>query len=117
MGWVLGSKKPFYVGARSVELYGQNELKRRLVGFRLTDNNAPCPEECHLVIRDGEITGRVTSAARSPTLGEVIGLAYVAPNQVEPDSDLDIRVSGGRMVQAKVVPYPFYDPDNTRQEL
>ena len=69
------------------------------------------------MIRDGEITGRVTSAARSPTLGEVIGLAYVAPDQAEHGSSIDIRIDGGRMVAAKIVPHPFYDPDNARQEL
>lgn len=117
MGWALAKKKPFYVGGKSVELYGHTELKRRLVGFQLNDCDNPLPEECHLVIRDGEITGRVTSAARSPTLGEVIGLAYVAPDQAEHGTGIDIRVGGGRMVAAKVVPHPFYDPDNARQEL
>ena len=117
MGWVLAKNKPFYVGGRSVELYGRNDLKRRLVGFRLDDRNDPCPQECHLVIRDGDITGRVTSAARSPTLGEVIGLAYVAPDQAEDGAAVDIRVDGGRMVPASVVPHPFYDPNNARQKL
>lgn len=117
MGWALAKKKPFYVGGRSVELYGKIDLKRQLVGFQLNDRSDPCPDECHLVIRDGEITGRVTSAARSPTLGEIIGLAYVAPDQAEHGSGIDIRIDGGRMVAAKVVPHPFYDPDNARQEL
>jgi sarcosine oxidase subunit alpha len=117
MGWALAKKKPFYVGGRSVELYARKKLKRQLVGFQLNDRNDPCPEECHLVISDGEISGRVTSAARSPTVGEVIGLAYVAPGQAEHGMAIDIRVDGGRMVPARVVPHPFYDPDNARQEL
>ena len=104
MGWALAKKKSFYVGGRSVEFYDRTELKRRLVGFQLNDRNDPCPEECHLVIRDGEITGRVTSAAHSSTLGEVIGLAYVTPDQGEHGSDIEIRIDGGRMVLAKVVP-------------
>jgi sarcosine oxidase subunit alpha len=117
MGWALDKKKPFYVGGKSVELYGRTDLKRRLVGFQLSGLNDPCPQECHLVIRDGEITGRVTSASHSPTLNKVIGLAYVAPDQAEHGAGIDIRVDGGRMVAAKVVPHPFYDPDNARQEL
>ena len=117
MGWALAKKKPFYVGGRAVDLYGHADPKRRLVGFRLNDRNDPCPQECHLVIRDGEITGRVTSAVHSPTLGAVVGLAYVAPDQAEHGAAIDIRVDGGRMVPASVVPHPFYDPDNARQEL
>jgi sarcosine oxidase subunit alpha len=29
----------------------------------------------------------------------------------------EIRVDGGTMVSAEVVPTPFYDPDNERQEI
>ena len=47
----------------------------------------------------------------------MIGLAYVAPDQSEPGTAIAIRVGGGRMVAATVVPSPFYDPDNARQEL
>ena len=32
-------------------------------------------------------------------------------------SRFDIRIDGGRMVEAEVVPTPFYDPDNKRQEM
>ncbi len=117
MGWALAKKKPFYVGGKSVELYGHTDLKRRLVGFQLSDPDDPCPQECHLVIRDGEITGRVTSATRSPTLNKVIGLAYVAPDQAEHGTDIEIRIDRGQVVPASVVPHPFYDPDNARQEL
>jgi sarcosine oxidase subunit alpha len=54
---------------------------------------------------------------RSPSLGKIVGLAYVAPDQAEVGKSFDIRVDGGRMIQAKVVPIPFYDPENKRQEM
>jgi sarcosine oxidase subunit alpha len=69
------------------------------------------------VIRDGAITGRVTSAVRSPTLGKVIGLAYVAPDQSEIGQRFQIRIERGEVVEAEIVPVPFHDPDNERQEL
>ena len=59
----------------------------------------------------------MTSAVRSPTLGKVIGLAYVAPDQAEIGQRFEIRIERGEMVEAQVVPVPFYDPDNRRQEL
>src|SRR3546814_1059342 len=71
-------------------------LERRLVGFILVDPAGPMPEECHLVIRDGDIVGRVTSIAHSPTLGRAIGLAYVAPDQAAPGSRFTIKESRGR---------------------
>jgi sarcosine oxidase subunit alpha len=59
----------------------------------------------------------VTSAVRSPSLEKVIGLAYVAPDQAEPGKSFDIKVGGGRTVRGKVIPIPFYDPENKRQEM
>ena len=61
-------------------------------------------------------SGRVTSSALSPTLGHAIGLAYVPPDLAGEGWRFEIRVEAGRMVEATVVPLPFYDPDNARQE-
>ena len=69
------------------------------------------------MIRNGQIVGRVTSIDYSGALGKTIGLAYVAPEQAEPGSRFFIRVEDRRMVEAQVVPLPFYDPENKRQEL
>ena len=117
MAWAIGRKKPFFVGGRSIEIQMKRGLARKLVGFTLVDPNAPIPEECHLVVRGKEIPGRVTSCSYSPTLQKVIGLAYVAPDQAEIGSEFDIKVDGGRLVKAVVVPLPFYDPDNRRQAM
>ncbi|HEY4856520.1 MAG TPA: glycine cleavage T C-terminal barrel domain-containing protein, partial [Xanthobacteraceae bacterium] len=73
------------------------------------------PKECHLVIEGSEIAGRVTSCAYSTAAGHVIGLAYVRPHQAEPGQIFSIRVDGGKLVQARVVTLPFYDPGNARQ--
>ncbi|MBT4425775.1 MAG: aminomethyltransferase, partial [Rhodospirillaceae bacterium] len=117
MGWAIANKKPFYVGMRSVAIQDSVGLKRKLVGFELADSTGKKPKECHLVIRSGSITGRVTSIAHSPTLNKVIGLAYVAPDQAEPGTEIDIKIDGGEMVKAVVVKLPFYDPDGARQEM
>jgi sarcosine oxidase subunit alpha len=69
------------------------------------------------VIRDGAIIGRVTSVVKSPTLGKVVGLAYLPLDLAENGKRFEIRVDGGTMVAAEVVPTPFYDPDNARQNI
>ena len=79
--------------------------------------DAPVPEECCLVIRSGEIVGRVTSAARSAAVGSTVGLAYVHPNDAEPGSRFTVKLEDGLTVTPTVVPLPFYDPRNARQEL
>lgn len=115
MEWAI-AEKPFWVGKAAVAAQAARPLSRKLVGFML-DEDEPEPKECHLVIRNGAIVGRVTSVARSPALGRTIGLAYVHPQQAEPGARFFIRADGGRMAEAQVVPLPFYDPDNKRQEL
>ncbi|GAB0117851.1 2Fe-2S iron-sulfur cluster-binding protein [Acidisoma sp. 7E03] len=117
MGWALSKTKPFYLGKRSIEMQAAKGITRKLVGFALVDPAAPMPKECHLVIAGGEIAGRVTSVTRSAALGKVIGLAYVPAATSSPGTRFEIRTDGGHMVIAEIVPLPFYDPANTRQEM
>jgi sarcosine oxidase subunit alpha len=116
MAWAVAKTKPFFVGGRSAEIQARKPLTRKLVGFTLANDGDPCPEECHLVLKGEEIVGRVTSAARSPSLNKVVGLAYVHPNEGEPGKQFDIKIGGGRRIKGVVTKYPFYDPDNKRQE-
>jgi sarcosine oxidase subunit alpha len=116
MDWAVSKKKPFFVGGRAIDTMRAHGLGRCLVGYRIDDPDAPLPKECHLVIRDGAIAGRVTSTALSPTLGHAIGLAYLPPDLAAEGQHFEVRVDQGRMVEATVVPLPFYDPQNTRQE-
>ena len=117
MAWAIAKSKPFFVGMRSLEIQAKQKLSRKLVGFEITDRTQAVPKECHLVIRGSEITGRVTSIADSASLGKIIGMAYVALDQAESGTVIEIRADGGRMVKATVVKMPFYDPDSARQEL
>ena len=68
------------------------------------------------MVRDGEMVGFVTSVVRSPTLGQIIGLAYTAADAAEPGAGITIRLTDGGLVQGQVVTLPFYDPKNQRQE-
>jgi len=116
MHWAVKMNKPFFVGQRSLSILSKKPLTRTLVGFSLPESHAgPIPKECHLVIHSGEIAGRVTSVTFSPTLGRVIGLAYVKPEQSKLGSSIEIRVDRAEMIRATVVRTPFYDPENQRQ--
>ncbi|HLO77246.1 MAG TPA: aminomethyltransferase family protein, partial [Magnetospirillum sp.] len=117
MGWAVGRKKVDFLGKAAMDALEAKGLTRKLVGFELDAAAGVVPKENHLVIRDGDIVGRVTSITRSPTLGKVIGLAYVAPDQAETGTAFTIRADKGQMVTATVVPLPFYDPENARQEM
>ncbi|MEX2648608.1 MAG: 2Fe-2S iron-sulfur cluster-binding protein [Alphaproteobacteria bacterium] len=117
MAWAISRNKPYFVGKRTLAIHEKNGLTRKLVGFTLKNPADPAPKESHLVIRDGQIVGRTTSVNGSFVLGKVIGLAYVAPDQAEPGTTFQIRIEGGRMIEAVVEKPPFYDPGNKRQEL
>ena len=109
-----GSSKPFFVGAAALTAHRQRGIDRKLVGF-VIDDPASVPKECHLVIEGGNIAGRVTSCAYSEAVDRVIGLAYVRPHQAEFNAIFTVRVDGGKLITARVVPLPFYDPRNERQ--
>lgn len=117
LNWAVKMDKPFFVGQRSLQVLQQKPIKQKLVGFMLEPNfQGTAPQECHLVIQDNEIAGRVTSIAFSPTLDRYIGLAYLNPNLATIGTPFSIRLSNGTRVTATVCPTPFYDPDHLRQQ-
>ena len=116
MGWAVKMDKPFFVGQRSLAILAQKPLSRSLVGFSLPETHAgPIPKECHLVINDGEIAGRVTSVTHSPTLGQVIGLAYVTPSKPASAVPSTSASTAARWSGPPSLKSPFYDPQNRRQ--
>ena len=113
--WALRMSKPFFVGQRSLQILGRQPQRQQLVGFTLREGSTQ-PKECHLVIEDGRIAGRVTSVQHSPTLGRTIGLAFVEPAIAERGS-FRIRIERGQLLEAKVAALPFYDARGERQTL
>jgi sarcosine oxidase subunit alpha len=108
MGWAVKMDKRFFIGQRSLQILKQRPLKKTLVGFCLSPERGKLlPRENHLVIRGNAIAGRVTSVQLSPSLGTVIGLAYVEPGMAAAENVFDIRVDGGE-VSARVVKTPFW---------
>ncbi|MCU0533167.1 MAG: 2Fe-2S iron-sulfur cluster-binding protein [Hydrococcus sp. Prado102] len=111
--WAVKMNKPFFIGQRSLQIVAKKQQKQKLVGFMLEEDfKGTPPQERHLIIADGEIAGRITSIAFSPTLKRYIGLAYIKPDI---DNRFSIRLSDGSYVTGIVSPTPFYDPDNNRQ--
>jgi len=117
LDWAVKMDKAFFVGQRSLKAIAGKPRRQQLVGFMLPAGHASeAPKECHLVIDNGEIAGRVTSIAWSPSLSRHIGLAYVQPDRTQEGEAFSIRLSDGTLVTANVVKTPFYDPDNLRQK-
>lgn len=117
LAWAIKADKPFFLGQRSLQILQQRPPKQKLVGFMLAaDYQGTPPQECHLIIDRGEIVGRITSIAFSPTLNRYIGLAYLKPELANINHSFSIRLSDRSLISATVSPTPFYDPDNSRQK-
>lgn len=115
MNWAVARQKPEFIGKAALRIIEARGIDRKLAGFRI-DAAAPVPEENNLVIRNGDIVGRITSVTRSASCNAIVGLAYVAPEQAEPGQPITIRRSDGGYVQATICETPFYDPEGLRQK-
>jgi len=113
--WAVAMKKPFFIGQRSLRILQARGPRQKLVGIEVLEPGR-LPKECHLIIHQGEIAGRVTSVTHSQTLNKSIGLAMLSPELAEVGRDLRIRVDNGELLAARVAPAPFYDPQNLRQK-
>jgi sarcosine oxidase, subunit alpha len=113
--WAVAMKKPFFIGQRSLRILQARGPRQKLMGIELAAG-APLPKECHLVIENGAIAGRVTSVTHSRALNKSIGLAMLSPDLAQVGRDIRIRGEDGEMLAAKVAPAPFYDPRNLRQK-
>jgi len=111
----VAMKKPFFVGQRSLRILQARGPRQKLMGIELAAG-APLPKECHLVIENGAIAGRVTSVTHSRALNKCIGLAMLSPDLAQVGRDIRIRGDNGELLAARVAPAPFYDPKNLRQK-
>jgi aminomethyltransferase len=95
-------KKQEFVGQEALRREKEEGLKKKLVAFKVEGRGIARHD--YPVAVEGETVGTVTSGTLSPTLGEAIGLALVAPD-VEDEFEVVIR---NRPVAARTVPLPFY---------
>ena len=91
----------------------------RLMSFRLTDTDALIFGK-EPILRDGDIVGRLTSAAYGWSVGGAVGLGYVtrpAGGSLKQLAEADYQiVVAGRPVVAVASTRPLYDPQAERLE-
>ncbi|MCW3046391.1 MAG: aminomethyltransferase [Solirubrobacterales bacterium] len=110
MDWIVKlDKQQDFIGRWALEHTAAHEPSVRLVGF--TTPGGELPTEGAVVLgTDGAPEGQVTSARRSPRLGQVIGLATV-PAALAGDGAQIWISDAGRRIAATVTTKPFYDPE------
>lgn len=106
LGRVVKLDKPDdFVGRAALERVAASGPAKRLVGIVVRGRGIA--RHGYPVWAGERKTGVVTSGTQSPTLGQPIAMAYVAPGDGEPGTILAVEVRDSR-VPAEVVPLPFY---------
>ena len=106
LGRVVKLDKPAdFVGRAALAKVAADGPSRRLVG--LTVEGRGIARHGYPVHVGDRRSGVVTSGTQSPTLGVPIAMAYVAPDDAETGTIVDIEIRDAR-VPARIVPLPFY---------
>lgn len=112
LAWITKLQKGDFIGREALLRQKEEGIRRRLVGFRLTERGFP--RHGYPVVADGAEVGVVTSGVVSPTLGEGIGMAWVPASLAEEDTPLGIRIRD-KVVAARVTKPPFYRGGSIRR--
>ena len=131
-GWLVHLKKPFFVGQQALREEKERGPAELLVGLEIDLGGlervyADFGMPLHLphvawadatpIYRDGTQIGKATSGTWSPLLKKYIALARVKPEHAAPDTTVDFEETveaQRRLVKAKVVKTPFFDPERKR---
>jgi aminomethyltransferase len=98
-------KEGDFVGRAALEQAQADGPRKKLVG--LVVRGRGIARHGYPVYSGERATGVVTSGTLSPTLGEAIAMAYVAPSDAEPGTILAVGIRDQK-VPAEVVALPFY---------
>jgi aminomethyltransferase len=113
IGFTVAIGEEDFVGREALIERGEHP-QRRLVGLELEGNEtAGHGDEVYVGRRR---VGVVTSGTRSPYLKRSIALCRMAVGYAELGTEVEVGKLDGlqKRLQARVVPFPFYDPDKTR---
>jgi aminomethyltransferase len=110
LGWIVGWKKPAFIGHDVLRAQKASGLQRKLVGFAMVDR--AIARHGHLVMEGDTQVGYVTSGTQTPFLRKAIGMAYVPLHLAEPGRELELDIRG-RRAKAIVVALPFYKRPKT----
>jgi sarcosine oxidase subunit alpha len=109
MPWAVKlDKEEDFIGKWALAHVAEHPAETALVGFTLSDGRVPT--EGAVVLDDhGAAAGQVTSARKSPVLGQVIGMAWVPAALASDGAAITIADNSDRFA-GSVVTEPFYDP-------
>jgi len=105
LGWITKLNKGDFIGREALARQKEEGLKRKLVGFEINDRCIA--RDGQEVFIEGQRAGKVTSGSPAPFLKKNIGMAYVPFEFANSGQAIEVDVRG-KMVNAQIVPLPFY---------
>jgi aminomethyltransferase len=105
LGWICKLDKGDFIGREALARQKEEGLKRKLVGFEVTDRGIA--RDNQEIVVNGERVGKVTSGSPAPFLKKNIGFAYVLVEYASVGQEIEIDVRG-RLVGAQIIKTPFY---------
>lgn len=107
LGWTVKlDKAKGFIGQKALEKVKADGLTRKLAGFVMKGRGIARPGY-ELANLAGDVIGRCTSGAPSPTLGQNIGLGYLPLDLTSPGTEISVLVRG-KSIAAEVARTPFY---------
>ena len=105
LGWIVKFDKGPFIGDAVLRAQKATGVKRKLVGFELTEAGIPRPH--YKILKGGQAVGEVTSGTMGPSVKKAIGIGYVPVELSSEGSTFEIDIRG-RAVPARVVKTPFW---------
>lgn len=106
LGFFVKLTKPSFIGREALIKQKEEGLKRRTVGFLMTEKGIP--RHGYEVVAKGETIGFVTTGYFSPSLKLNIGIAIIDINYAELGNSIEILIRN-KPVKAEVVSKKFYN--------
>jgi aminomethyltransferase len=106
VGFFVSLDKGEFIGRKTLAEQKANGVKKKCVAFKMTDKSAP-PRPHYKIFSGEKEIGEVVSGTQSPSLNLGIGMGYVPPELVKPETKIEIEIRGKRF-SAVVVPKPIY---------
>ncbi len=105
LGRFVKLNKGEFIGRSALAAQDVQGVKRKLVGFEMTDRGIP--RHGYDIYADGDKIGFVTTGSYSPTLRKNIGLGLVKAGYSETGTEIQVAVRN-KNLKAVVVKTPFY---------
>jgi glycine cleavage system T protein len=107
LGWACHLESDF-IGRDALIRQKREGLKKKLIGFELTENGVP-RQDCVVTSQDGLPIGKVVEGLYAPTIDKYCGHAFVSPKYAAAGTPL-LVVIRDKPKTAVVVKRPFYQP-------